>query len=65
LNHREITENTEEITSPRALYSKLERVPKNYTILGQRVSITLSTRLWGERDGERGVLSVISVAKVL
>ena len=49
------------ITSPPALSSKLERVPKNYTIVDQRVSITLSTRLLGERDGVRGALSAVSV----
>ena len=43
VHHRD----TEKITSPPALSSKLERVPKNYTIVEQCVSITLSTRLWG------------------
>jgi hypothetical protein len=38
-------EDAEEITSPPALSSKLEREPKSYTIMHQRVSITLSTRL--------------------
>jgi hypothetical protein len=50
----EVTENTEEIISPPALSSKLERVPKNCTIVDRSVCITLSTRLWGERDGVRG-----------
>ncbi len=48
----------EKITSPPALSSKLERAPKNYTTTDRRVFITLSTRLWGERDGVRGVSSV-------
>ena len=39
------------------LSGKLERVPKNYTIVDQRVSITLSTRLLGgEGWGEGGAL---------
>jgi hypothetical protein len=43
--------------SPPALSSKLERVPKNYTIVDQRLSITLSTRLLrGEGRGEGGVV---------
>src|SRR5436190_17966034 len=37
-----------------ALSSRLEREPKSYTIMHQRVSITLSTRLCGERAGVRG-----------
>jgi len=44
------------MSSPAALSSKLEREPNSYAIVDQRVSITLSTRLWGERDGVRGVL---------
>jgi len=57
------TENTEEIASPPALSSKLERVPQNYAPVDQRGCITLSTRFWGERDGVRGVSSVSSMAK--
>ena len=53
------TEDTEEITSPPALSSKLEREPKSDTLEDQRVSITLSTRLWGEREGVRGESSVV------
>jgi len=50
----EDAEDSEENTSPPALSSKLEREPNSYAIVDQRVSITLSTRLWGERDGARG-----------
>jgi len=60
----EDAEDTEENTSPPALSSKLEREPKSCTIMHQRVSITLSTRLWGERAGERGVSSASSVVRV-
>jgi len=47
------------MTSPPGLSSKLERVPNNYSIADQGVSITLSTQ-GGERGGERGVVSVSS-----
>jgi hypothetical protein len=43
-----------------ALSRKLEREPKSDTIQDQSVSITLSTRLWGERDGVRGVSPVVN-----
>src|SRR6266404_1047733 len=51
----EDAEDAEEIASPPALSSKLEREPKSYAIVHQRGSITLSTRMWGERAGVRGV----------
>ena len=51
MNHTD----AEKIASPPALSSKLERVPQNYTILDQRIFITLSARLRGERDGVRWV----------
>jgi hypothetical protein len=41
------TENTERNASSRAISSKLERAPKNYTFVEQRDFVTLSTRLWG------------------
>lgn len=34
-------------------------MPRDHTIVSQRVCITLSTRLWGERDGVIGVSSAV------
>jgi len=49
------------MTSPPALSSKLERVPNNYSIADQGVSITLSTQSGGEGRGEGGGFCVFVV----